>query len=136
MANPTRRVAMMFEKIGGPMRVECNQDGTARSYKLKARAGGRMAKGVHFDVKVLASSSTNARLSLDLLHGPEEGVLGLHSTPIVNADSGAVFPTVVQGQSDQSKMLSEYLGVVVKPSSSGASLHWLEIEIYQMRKPY
>jgi hypothetical protein len=127
---------MFFERITGPMRVESTSSGGVRTYRLKPKGGGRMVKGELYAIKALATSGDNARVALELFHGPEEGLTGLHSTPIATADPGSTFPAVVQGQSDLSKMLNEYTGAVIKASSTDANPQWLEIEVYRMRKAF
>ena len=61
---------MQFKKIYGPARIDSHGDGTEQSIKLSPTPGGRMVKNVQYMCKVLASSGSNVRISVELWHSP------------------------------------------------------------------
>lgn len=125
---------MMFRKIAGPFRVDGGSD-TEIGYPLTPSGGGRMCKSVQYMIKVIATSSpTNSKLGLKLNHGPDGMVSAPHSSPIASTATGNA-PSLLVGDADSSKIIGEYLHVIVTAFGVGGPSSAM-IEVYEMRKPF
>ena len=127
---------MQYRKLGrfridGPA-----TGGMAATVSLGPTAGGRMCKGALYMLKILQVSSTQAKLGLALSHGPDGQVAVLHSTPIANTQLTGANAFLLAGQSDLSLMLGEYLDPALTCISNDASVCWVLVEVYEMRKPF
>jgi hypothetical protein len=126
----------MFKLIA-QMRVDGPATGGQETqYKLKARPGGRLCKGVNYMVKVIAVSSTQAKVGITLDHGPDGQVSRNHSIPIATTQLTGTNAALLSGDSDPAKMLGEYLHPIVTCISNDASPCWAVIEVYELRKPF
>jgi hypothetical protein len=110
--------------------------GQATSFKLKPRAAGRSCKTAQYMIKIVAVSSTMAKVGLDLQHGPDGAVSVAHSTPIAMTQLTGTNANLLVGDADTTKILGEYLHVVINCISNDASPCWASVEIYEMRKPF
>ena len=126
---------MYVRKIFGPSRID-GASGSLTTYALKPRAGGRMAKVAHYDIKVLAcSDGANTSLKLTLNHSPDGTVNSLHSVAIPLTAIGSTTPTLLSGDADTSKVLSDYLHVLLGIQGTGGA-QWAVVEVYEIRKPF
>lgn len=100
------------------------------------RPGGRLCKNVQYMVKVVASSSDQAKVGLFLDHGPDGTVSKLHSTPIALTQLTGGNALLLVGDSDSTKIIGEFLHPVVNCLSNDANACWALVEIFEMRKPF
>lgn len=127
---------MLFNLIAS-MRVDGPATGgQVTGFKLKPRAGGRSCKNVQYMIKILAVSSNQAKVGLDLQHGPDGSVSVAHSTPITVTQLTGANANLLVGDADSTKILGEYLHVVINCISFDANPCWATVEIYEMRKPF
>lgn len=110
--------------------------GNGISYKLKPRGGGRLCKNAQYMIKIIAVSSDQTKLKLDLEHGPDGTVSRPHSTPIVLTQLTSTNALLLVGDADQTKILGEYLHPIIFCISNDANPCWAVVEIYEMRKPF
>lgn len=126
----------MFKLIAS-MRVDGPATGgQATAYKLKPRGGGRLSKTAQYMVKIVAVSSAQAKVKVDLEHGPDGIVSKPHSTPIALTQLTGADANLLVGDADQTKVLGEYLHVIISCISNDANPCWAVIEVYEMRKPF
>lgn len=101
----------MFKLIAS-MRVDGPATGgQATAYKLKPRGGGRLSKTAQYMVKIVAVSSAQAKVKVDLEHGPDGIVSKPHSTPIAltqltGADANLLVGTLTRRRSSASTSTS------------------------------
>lgn len=130
---------MQLKKIWAG-RIESTSNGTELKYELPARAGGRMVKGVNYQVKFVQKfGDTNLRIQVELNHSPDGTANVPHSTPITyaNGDPGAMVPSLLSGDSDPTRMIGEYLHPIVKiKANAGGALQAAYVEVFEMRKPF
>lgn len=120
-------------------RIDSGAAGAEATIRLKPRPGGRMCKVVRYDVKVIASSGDNVRITVALECGPDGTASAPHSTPINAAAPGSTFPAVVTGDADPAKIIGEWLHVALKIKDSAqppTTAQWAMIEVYELRKPF
>lgn len=126
---------MIFRQIAKDVRVESNSDGTAQDFELEPSPGGHVIKVCNYMVVVKQKSGTNARLGLKLNHGPNGIVSIAHSQPVAVTTLGAGV-LLIGGDSDVTKVLSEYLHVILTCQSTGGNREWAVCDVYEMRKPF
>lgn len=96
-----------------------------------------MCKVAHYDVRVIASSGDNVRITVELWHSPDGQVPSFHSVAINAANPGTSLPALVSGDADQSKIIGDALHVVLKiKDSAQANAQWALIEVFELRKPF
>lgn len=105
-------------------------------YRLQPSRSGRLCKQANFQIKVIASSSSQAKVGLRLEHGPDGTVSVLHSVPIPTTQLTGGNALLLNGDSDASKMLGNFLHPVITCISNDASPCWAVIEVYQLLKPF
>ena len=127
---------MQFTELAS-MNIESGPTGQERSFKLAWRPGGRMVKNANYQIKVETScEDPNLRISLELWHGPDGSGGVQHSTPIAYANPGTPV-AYLSGDADSTKVLSEYLMMVVKiKDNTTTARQWAQIRVYETRKPF
>lgn len=129
---------MNWRKVVSNMRIESNNDQTARYYKLTPAGGGRFCKGVQYMVKVIAKSAGTARVTVRCDHGPDGEVFITHSTPINDVDPGSTVPGLVSGDTLGTPNM---IGEVIEPvigcrSTAAATIDWMVVDLYELRKAF
>jgi hypothetical protein len=127
----------MLVKIAGPVTLMSSTNaGTARSYPLPPMEGGNGVRSLRYEVRVLSAGSSNVKVAVRLLHGPDRTAAVAHSTPIASTQLSSTPPLVLGGDADSSKILGECLHVVIDVDSATNGETWACLELYEMRKPF
>lgn len=113
-------------------RVESLSNGGERIYPLQAAGGGGRLRGVAYQISVLQTSGSAAKLGLRLDHGVDPGAMVTFSTPIAKAAAPTSFPGAMLGAAEG--LLAETLRPVLLVESTGASQEWAQVEVYEMRR--
>jgi hypothetical protein len=127
---------MLADKIADHLRVD--GPGSASNpaiHALTPRAGGRLAKSVSYHIEIIATSSDQTKLGLDLNHGPNGAVSRLHSSPIGLTQLTANNAMLLVGDAG-SAVVGEYLHPILKCQSNDVNPCWAVVNVYEMRKPF
>jgi hypothetical protein len=126
----------MFKLIAS-LRVDGPATGGQETlYKLTPLRGGRVCKQANYQIKIVAVSSNQAKVGLKLEHGPDGTVSVLHSTPIATTQITGANAALLNGDSDGTKMIGNFLHPIVACISNDANPCWAVIEVYQLLKPF
>lgn len=119
-------------------RIDSLAGGAEATIRLAPSSGGRMCRVAQYMVKVVQSDgSDNIRITVALEHGPDGVVSGLHSTPIPAQNPGTTVPALLIGDADVSKVIGEYLHVLLKiKHATAAAPVWARVQVFEMRKPF
>ncbi|GEM_PF-6997757 len=126
---------MTFTKIFGPTRINSTSSGDPKERKLTPRPGGRLYKNLQLSIVVTDKSSNQARLGARLDHGPTSQIFETHSTPIASTTDPGNVPALVSGDSGTT-IINEWTQVVLTADSNDVNEQWVEVEVYEMRKPF
>lgn len=127
----------MFAALIEELLLESGPAGQERTVKLPWRKGGKSCKNINYQIVVTDScEDTNLRITLELWHGPDGNSGLLHSTPIAYANPGTPV-ALMNGDSDSTKRIADYLGVVIKiKDNAAATRQWARVRVYETRKPF
>ncbi len=126
---------MLFKKVGDNLRVQSGTGGEDTTWELAPSPGGHTTKVVNYMVVIKQKSSTAVEIGVSLYHGPNGRNCVLHSTPISSTAIGAGVD-LVSGDADTSKIIGEWLHPRIICGSTGATVEWAVIDVYEMRKPF
>ncbi len=122
---------MTFRKIYGPTRIDAGVNGADQEYALEARPGGRMVKSVMYMIRVIQKANANVKLGIKIKHGPDGQAFTNHTSTAsatVNADDLMVFDGAAG-------TVGEWIRPVVVAGGT-ATGDWMQVEVYEMRKPF
>ena len=126
---------MDYRKVFGPMRISSTSAGAPQERKLPPRPGGRIVKSLQIMIVVTEKSGDNARIGARLDQGPTSQIFVTHSTPIASSTDPGNTPALVVGDAGPA-IIGEWTQIVLTADSSDANQQWLDIEVYEMRKPF
>ena len=125
---------MQFKKIASQYRIECTA-GNTTTVALPATPGGRFIKSLNYMIEILATSSTSARISLTLNHGPT-GQTSVQHTAVIPMTTLTAGTILLSGDASSSSVIGEYLHPIVAVTSNVGAAEWVLFNLYEMRKPF
>ena len=127
---------MPTEKIADHLRVDGpGSAGSPSVHPLTPRSGGHNAKSYSWHIEIIATSSDQTMLGLDLNHGPNGAVSRLHSSPIGMTQLTSNNALLLVGDAG-SGVIGEYVHPILKCLSADANPCWAVVNVYETRKPF
>ena len=136
MGNKQTGGFVFLRKIANNLRIESGDSGGALRFDLDPHAGGHTTKVALYQVVIVQKSSTNARISVDLDHGPDGRTFVPHSTAIGTTQLSGSNEKMVSGQADTAKVIGEWLAVSLVASGASSAKEWMTVDVYEMLKPF